>query len=73
MGPDPTRAYFWPTVNKRLTRLWLGYFLTRPEDIFLPEGKKIEKFDISGENFQTQTIDVWLDPSYKELIWPNPG
>jgi len=29
MGSDPTRAYFWPTVNKRLTCLWPGYFLTQ--------------------------------------------
>jgi len=42
MGPDPTRAYFWPAVNKRPTRLWPGYFLTRPEEIFFrPEGKKL--------------------------------
>jgi len=31
MGPDPTRAYFWPAVNKRPTCLWPGYFPTRPE------------------------------------------
>jgi len=31
IGPDPTRAYFWPAVNKRPTCLWLGYFLTRRE------------------------------------------
>jgi len=29
--PDPTSAYFWPTVNKRPIRLWPGYFLTRPD------------------------------------------
>jgi len=34
MGPDPTRAYFWPAVNKRPTRLWPRYFLTQPEAIF---------------------------------------
>jgi len=47
MGPDPTQAYFWPAENKRLTRLWPGYFLTRPEEIFfVPEGKnwKIWRF-----------------------------
>jgi len=43
--PDPTRAYFWSAVNKRLTHLWPGYFWTQPEDIFFwPEGKKNWKF-----------------------------
>jgi len=32
--PNPTRANFWTTVNKRPTRLWSGYFLTRPKEIF---------------------------------------
>jgi len=32
--PDPTRACFWPAVNKRPTRLWPRYFPTRPEAIF---------------------------------------
>jgi len=31
--PGLTRAYFWPALNNRLTRLWPGYFLTRPEEI----------------------------------------
>jgi len=52
MGLDPTRAYFWPVVNKRLTRLLPGYFLTRPEEIFLIQREKIEKLDIFiGEIF----------------------
>jgi len=34
MGSDPTRAYFWPSVNKKSICLWLSYFLTRPEEIF---------------------------------------
>jgi len=50
--PDPTRAYFWPTVNKRLTRLRPGYFLTQPEE------KKIEKFDIFRENFLNSTPNL---------------
>jgi len=44
MGPDPTRAYFWPTVYKSSTHLWPGYFLTRLEAIFSFEGQKIGKF-----------------------------
>jgi len=34
MGLEPTRAYFWPAVNKTPTQLWPGYFLTWPEAIF---------------------------------------
>jgi len=30
MGHDPTQVYFWAALNKRPTRLWPGYFLTRP-------------------------------------------
>jgi len=48
MDPDLTRTYFWPPVNKMLTRLWPGYFLTQPEKIFLP---RVEKFDIFRGNF----------------------
>jgi len=29
VDPDPTWAYFWPEVNKRLARHWPGYFLIR--------------------------------------------
>jgi len=70
MGPDPTRAYFWPAVNKRLPRLWPGYFPTWPEEIFFwPEGNKIEKLTFLGEIFQiqTQTINGWPDPGQKFL------
>jgi len=35
MGPNLTRAYFWPAVNKRPDRHWTGYFLNQPEEIFL--------------------------------------
>jgi len=40
MDPDPTRAYFWPAVNKKLTCFWLEYFLTQPEKIFLTQREK---------------------------------
>jgi len=47
--PNPTQAFFWPAVNKRLTWLWPGYFSTRIDEIFFdPKLKKI-----LGENFQT--------------------
>jgi len=49
MGPDPTRAYFWPAVSKKLC---LGYFLTQSEYIFVwPGGGKMEKFGIFIGNF----------------------
>jgi len=65
MGPDPTPAYFWPAVKKRLTRLWPGwYFLTWPKDIFFdPKGKKLKNLMFLGEIFQiqTQTLNGWPD------------
>jgi len=74
--PDPTQAYFWPAVNKRPTRLWPGYFLTQPKEIFLTrrfffwhKGKTIENLTFLGETFQTQTqtINGWPDPGQKFL------
>jgi len=44
MGPDPTWAYFWPTVYKEPICPWPGCFLTPPEEIFLTRGEKIELF-----------------------------
>jgi len=72
--PHPTRAYFWPAVNKRPTRLRPGYFpsqRTQPEAIFFwPDGKKLKNLTFL---IQTQTINVWPDPSHKNLTRPNPG
>jgi len=69
MGPDQTRTYFWPAVNKRPTRLWSGYFLILPNDIFLTRRAKNEKFGFLGQNFQihTQTINGWPNPGLKFL------
>jgi len=74
--PDPTRAHFWPAVNKRPTRLWPGYFPTRPVAIFFdPKWKKLKNLMFLGEIFRilTQTINSWPDPSHKKLTWPDPG
>jgi len=69
--PDPTQAYFWPTVNQRLTRLWPGYFLTQPDKIFLIRRAKNWKILwFFGEIFQTQTKDGWPDPNTKNLTQP---
>jgi len=75
MGPDPTRAYFRPAVNKRPTRLWPGYFPTRPEAIFFyRKGKKLKILTFLGEIFQilTQTINGWPNPTRVKIFWPGP-
>jgi len=73
--PDPTWAYFWPAVYKRPTRLWPGYFLTRPEEIFFdPKRKKLNNLTFLGEIFQipTQTMNGWPDPTRATKNWPGP-
>jgi len=76
MGPDPTRAYFWPAVNKRPTCLQPRYFLTQPEEIFFdPKVKKFKNLTFLGEIFQiqTQTINGWPNPGQKNLTRPDPS
>jgi len=53
-----------PTVNKRPTWLWPGYFLT--------QRAKIEKFGIFRGNFpnQIQTLDGL--PNRGQKFWPRP-
>jgi len=70
--------YFWPTVNERLTRLWPGYFLTQPEEIFFHlKGKKIEKIYIFRGNFPNLNSNhKWLtrpDPTQATKNWPKLG
>jgi len=68
MGPNPTRAYFWPAVNKRPTGFDPGTF--RPEAIFFdPKGKKLKNLTFLGDIFkiQTKTKNVWPDPGQKFL------
>jgi len=60
MSLDPTRAYFWPAANKMPTHILPGYFLTRPDEIFLTQKEKNWKFGILGEILQTQ----------RQLAWP---
>jgi len=70
----PTQAYFWPAVNKRLTRLCPRYFLTQPGEIFLTwRAKSWKNLGLYGEIFQcqTQTKEGWPDP-YKKHLWPRP-
>jgi len=71
MGPDPTRGYFWPAVNKRPTRV-LSDRIQRY--FFWPEGKKMEKFDVFRGNFPNSNPNhKWLtrtNPSHKKLTRP---
>jgi len=39
--------------------------LTRPDDIFLPQGKKIEKNEILGENFPDLEL---VDPTWYKIF-----
>jgi len=65
-GPiTTTRAYFWPTVNKKPTQ---------SDEIFFDpdEEKKLTNLGFLGEIFQTQTKDGWLDPTSATKNWLNP-
>jgi len=65
MGPDPTRAYFWP-----------GYFNSDPirRDFLDPKGKKLKNLMFLGEIFQTQTqtMDGWPNLTRATKNWPYP-
>jgi len=73
MCPDPTQGYFRAAVNKRLTRLWPGYFLTQLEKIFWPEGKNW-KFGIFRGNFPNPNQRWLTRPNLTRVkkIWPRP-
>jgi len=66
--PDPTWAYFWPAVNKRLTHLWPD-----PKRFFLTRREKIEKFDSFRGNFPNSNPNhKWLpDPTQATKNWPD--
>jgi len=58
-------AYFWPAVKKRLPRVWLGYFLTLPDEIF---------FDLKGKN--RKILDIYgkfSKPKPKMVDLTRPG
>jgi len=68
MSPDPTWAYLWPEVNKRVTRLWSEYFLTQPDEII---------FDLKGKNWKTRDFREILQtqtqyPTRLKNVWPKP-
>jgi len=69
MDSDTTRACYWPTVSKRLTQLWPGYFSTQPMRCFWPEGQKLKNLTYLGEIFQTQTQTI--DGTRATNYWPD--
>jgi len=74
MGPNPTRAYFWPAVNKRSTCLWLSAFWPDPKRFFLTWREKIEIFYIFRGNFPNSNPNhkwlTWHD--WVKKFWPEP-
>jgi len=67
---DPTRAHFWPIVNKKPTWLWPGYFLSQPDEIFIDlKGKKLKNLEFLGGNIPNpnpnQRLQTQPDPSNK--------
>jgi len=74
--PDPTPAYFWPTVNKRPTCLWPRYFLTRHEEIFFDPKEKLKNFTFLRGNFPNSNPNQeWLtqpNPTRTTKNWPDP-
>jgi len=72
--PNPTQTYFWPAVNKRSTRLWLGYFLTWPDHIFLTPRAKNGKIDIFRGNFPNPCPNQrWLTQPGSKNFDPDPS
>jgi len=71
-----------PSTLLSPTRLWPGYFLTRPQEIFFgAEWKKIEIFGIFRGNFPNPNPNhKWLarpeqqkiDPIWVKNFWPGP-
>jgi len=59
MGPDATRAYFWPSRGQ-------------PEEIFFDPREKIKKFDIFRGNFPNPN-HRWLTPPEQQKIDLTPG
>jgi len=69
----------WSTVSKRPTYLWSGYFLARPNEIFLTQREKIENLGLLREIFPdpevadpTRATKKWPDPTWGKNFWPRP-
>jgi len=76
--PDPTWAYFWPSVYKRPTRLWPRYFLTRPEENFFDSKGKNWKIWRFWGKYSKLKLKLWMadpaqpDPTQVKNFWPRP-
>jgi len=67
--PNPTQAFSWPAVNKRL--ICPCAFWPSP-DFFWPEGKKLINSRFLGEIFQTQTKDSDPTRFVSKVFDPDP-
>jgi len=71
MGPDPSRAYFWPAVKERPTHLWPGTFRPDLKRFFLTWRRKNWKiWHFDGKFSKPRPKPRWLtrpDPTKIEL------
>jgi len=68
--PNSTRAYLCFAVNKRPTHLWPGYFLTRPDKIFLTPREKLKYLYFYRGNFPNLEVS---DPTHATKKWSRLG
>jgi len=66
-GLDPTRAYFWPAVNKGLTRVVLDL---ASRDFFDQPRQKFKKWAFLRKKFQTHK---WLTRPGSNYFGPDPS
>jgi len=64
--------HFWPAVIKRPTRLWPGYFLTQPKDIFFDPKGKNWKFGIFRGNFPNPNQRWLTQPEQQKIDLTRP-
>jgi len=69
MGPDPTRAYFWPAVKKEANTPLTRVIFDQAQEIFFDP--KLKNLMFLGKIFQTQTIDGWPYPTRATKNWPD--
>jgi len=75
MGPGPTRAYFWPAVNKRLTPFDPVTFRPDPKRFFFnPKGKNWTIWRFLGGNFPNSNPNhKWLTRPGSKIFDPDPS
>jgi len=68
MGPDPTRACFWPAVNKRPGTFWhdpTRFFLAR-------KAKNWKIWDFKGKFYNAKPKPKMADPTRVKNFWSRP-